>query len=198
MSQLTESELKCLRSVCRAADELGVPIFVVGANARRFVFDSPNQIPIHRITTDWDFGVRVPNWMVFGRLRTKLIAQSDAFSPSQQEYRLIHNATGIRIDLVPFGGLENEGQIQWPDSTATMNVFRFSDAYEKANQLPLAPDLRMSFAKIEHLVALKFFAFSDRREETDRDLSDVWHIMRELRVEWKRNGILRGAAVRRR
>lgn len=178
MSQLSNSELECLRSVRRAADELGIPIIAVGANARRLVFDSPTRIPIHRITTDWDFGVRVPNWTVFHQLRTKLIDQSDSFTQGPYEHRLVHKATAINIDLVPFGGLENEGEIKWPGSDLKMNVFGFADAYENAVELELAQGFRLAVATIPLLVALKFFAFADRWQETDRDLLDVWHVMR--------------------
>jgi predicted nucleotidyltransferase len=78
---------------------------------------------------------------------------------------------------VPFGGLENDGRIRWPDSALEMNVFGFSDALLNAIQLDLAPDVQLPVATIPLLVALKFFAFADRKNETDRDLTDLWHVM---------------------
>ncbi|MDB5174419.1 MAG: hypothetical protein JWN51_3192 [Phycisphaerales bacterium] len=176
--QLTQDELDCLRSVQRAADELGIAIVVVGANARRLVFDLANGIPIHRTTNDWDFGVRVPDWGAFRQMRSNLVEQTDAFISGRYEHRLTHKASGINIDLVPFGGLENDGRIRWPDSAFEMNVFGFSEASENAAVLDFAPDLRMAVPTVPLLVALKVFAFADRRHATNRDLSDLWHVIR--------------------
>jgi len=175
--QLSENELNCLRSLLRAADELGIPIIAVGATARFLVFDLPNDIPHHRTTTDWDFGVRVADWGLFRRLREKLLKQADPFTPGRREQELVHKASGAKIDLVPFGGLESDGRIRWPDSALEMNVFGFSDALLNATQLDLAPDVHLSVATIPLLVALKFFAFADRKNETDRDLRDLWHVV---------------------
>lgn len=174
----SEAELQCLQSVQRAADALGVAIFAVGANARRLVFNIPSGVPIYRTTADWDFGVRVPDWSAFQRIRMRLLNQQDCFEPGRYEHELIHRKTGIRIDLVPFGGLENEGRIRWPESAFEMNVFGFSEACENAVHLELSPDCRMAVATVPMLIALKFFAFEDRKNETDRDLNDLWHVIR--------------------
>jgi predicted nucleotidyltransferase len=177
-SGLTEPEVNCLRSVQQAADALGVPIVAVGANARRLAFDIPNGITLHRITTDWDFGVRVPDWNVFRQLRERLLEQHYGFSPGMQEHQLTHEATGIRIDVVPFGGLENDGRIYWPDSGFAMNVLGFSEAFENATEIEISPGFHIAVATVQLQVALKFFAHADRKQETDRDLSDLWHVIR--------------------
>ena len=175
--QLTDAELKCLRSLKQAADGLDIPLFLVGATARWLVFNLPNDIPLHRTTADWDFGVRVADWNIFNQLRTKLMEQADPFEQGRHYHELIHCATGIKIDLVPFGKLENDCWIHWPNSKFAMNVFGFSEAFENAIQLDLAPDLKLSVATVPLLVALKFFAFADRKDEMDRDLSDLWHVI---------------------
>jgi len=181
--QLTSAELNCLRSLQQAAADLGIPFFAVGATARWLAFNLPNDIPLHRTTTDWDFGVRVADWGIFNQLRQKLIAQADPFRQGRREHELIHNASGIKIDLVPFGGLENDGRIRWPNTEAEMNVFGFSEAFENAVQLDLAPDLKLSVATVPLLVALKFFAFADRKDDMDRDLSDLWHVVQNYILE---------------
>jgi predicted nucleotidyltransferase len=97
--QLTETELNCLRSLLRAASELDIPILAVGATARWLVFNLPNEIPLHRTTTDWDFGVNVADWDLFRQLCKKLSEQADSFTPGRHEHELIHSASGIKIDL---------------------------------------------------------------------------------------------------
>ena len=180
---LSEIEIDCLRKLLNTAADLGVPIVAVGATARWLAFNLPNGIPLYRTTTDWDFGVRVPDWKSFEELRRALLAQSDYFSSGRQEHEIHHRASGIRIDLVPFGGLENEGRIRWPDSALEMTVFGFSDAMESAVSLNLAPDVNLPVASVPLLVALKLFAFADRKNRTNRDLSDVWHIIQNYTID---------------
>lgn len=181
--QLSEAEIDCLRSLLKAAAELGVPVIAVGATARWLVFNLPNDIPLHRTTTDWDFGVRVADWTVFQHFRQRLLEQSDPFTAGRHQHELNHKASGIRIDLVPFGGLENDGRILWPDTAFEMTVFGFSDALANAVAVELAPDVKLPVASVPLLVALKFFAFADRKNETNRDLFDLWHVMRNYVVD---------------
>jgi predicted nucleotidyltransferase len=107
----------------------------------------------------------------------KLTEQDDLFEKGKHEHGLVHTVTGLKIDLVPFGGLEKNDRIRWPDGACEMNVFGFSDAFENAIRVRLTPDLELTVATIELLVAPKFFAFKDRRLTTDRDLPDLWHVM---------------------
>jgi predicted nucleotidyltransferase len=178
---VSEAEIGCLRSLLKAAAELGVPVISVGATARWLVFNLPNDIPLHRTTTDWDFGVRVADWTVFQQLRQRLLEQSGPFTAGRHQHEFNHKASGIRIDLVPFGGLENDGRILWPDTAFEMTVFGFSDALANAVEVELAPDVKLPVASVPLLVALKFFVFADRKN--NRDLSDLWHVMRNYVVD---------------
>ncbi len=110
--QITDTELNCLRSLLRAAEGVGIPVFAVGASARWLVFNLPNKIPLHRTTTDWDFGVCVSDWDAFRQLCERLKAQADAFVQGRYEHELVHVSSRTKIDLVPFGGLEDDGHIR--------------------------------------------------------------------------------------
>lgn len=180
---LSEIDIDCLRELLNTAAEVRVPLVAVGATARWLMFNLPNDIPLHRTTTDWDFGVRVSDWSSFWQLRNALLAQSDRFFAGTRAHEIHHRASGIRIDLVPFGGLENDGCIRWPDSAFEMTVFGFSDALENAVELNIAPGLTLPVASVPLLVALKLFAFDDRKDRTKRDLSDVWHIIENYSVD---------------
>lgn len=173
---LNKSELECLRIISRVAGDLGVPIMVVGATARQLVFNSPHGIRPYRSTMDWDFGVRVPSWEAFGQFPMALL-DTNAFRPDLREHRLIYAATDMPVDLVPFGGLEADGRIQWPVSQSEMDVIGFSDAYAHCVKVELGPALLMSVVTTPLLVALKLLAFADRKDDTDRDITDLWHFM---------------------
>jgi len=180
---LSEIEIDCLRALLNTAAELRIPLIAVGATARWLVFNLPNNIPLHRTTTDWDFGVCVPNWTSFQELRQALLALSGHFTPGNYEHEIHHPESGMRIDLVPFGGVEKDGRIRWPDSAFEMTVLGFSDAVENAVELNIAPDVNLPVASVPLLVALKLFAFADRKNHTNRDLSDVWHIIQNYSIE---------------
>lgn len=174
---LSQNELECLRDLQRVASGQAVSIVAVGASARQLVFDTPYGIPVHRTTTDWDFGVRVANWEAFHHLRALFTKQGGTFKTGDSKQQLVHVKTGIKVDLVPFGGLENDGRIRWPDDGLEMTVLEFSNAYEHAVEVELGEAFRLKVATTPLLVALKVFAFSDRCATTDRDLRDLWHMM---------------------
>jgi predicted nucleotidyltransferase len=53
------------------------------------------------------------NWEDFYQLKEKLIHKG--FQETSRDHRLLHSATGLPIDLIPFGGLEVDGHdIKWP------------------------------------------------------------------------------------
>jgi predicted nucleotidyltransferase len=179
---LTQNELDCPRSLMIAAGELGIRVLAVGATARLLIFDLPNEINPNRTTTDWDFGVQVADWSDFDRLRERLSKPSGPFRKGPSEHRFVHKSSDTPIDLVPFGGLEVEGRICWPHSHFEMSVFGFSDALACAVELELAPHFTLPVASVPLLAVLKLFAFADRKHQTDRDLSDIWHIVKNYVV----------------
>jgi predicted nucleotidyltransferase len=179
---LTEAESACLHDLKNVADQLGLPILIVGAMARQLIFDGPNGIRPYRFTEDWDFGVKVDSWGSFSKLKAALL-DTKRFEPTPREHRLTHT-TGIDVDLVPFGGLEAHGLIVWPESGSEMNVTGFSEAYTKGIEIELLKGLSIRAATTPLQVALKFIAFADRWNRTDRDITDLWHFMRHYaRVE---------------
>lgn len=173
---ITDAEIACLRDLSRVAAELGLPIVAVGAMARQLVFDGPRGLTPHRSTTDWDFGVRVDGWESFGRFKDALVTPG-SFAPTLVAHKLTH-LQGVNIDLVPFGGLAADGRIRWPESGHAMNVSGFAEAYALSVEVELGDALAIRAATTPHQVALKLVAFAERRDGTDRDLSDLLHFLR--------------------
>ncbi len=73
-----------------------------------------------------------------------------------------------------------------------MNVFGFSDAFEHATQVDLAADLKLPVATVPLLVALKFVAYSDRKDQDGRDLSDLWHVVENYPLEGRESELVEG------
>lgn len=135
------------------------------------------DLPVHRATNDIDFGVVVESWDEFTKLRDALIA-SKRFQPHKiMRQRLVHEG-GLLIDLVPFGGLEqNSGQIAWPpDFSIVMSTVGFREAYDNSIDVRIADDLVVKVASLAALVLMKTVAWDDRRFE--RDAQDIGLIMK--------------------
>ena len=62
-----------LRDFARITNRINVPFVIVGAGARLLVFDWKYELSSTRTTTDWDMGVRVPDWNVFRQLKETLV-----------------------------------------------------------------------------------------------------------------------------
>jgi predicted nucleotidyltransferase len=173
---ISDQEQAALRDLVQTAAPSGVGLMAVGASARQLVFDRPNNIPIYRTTTDWDFAVSVESWSAFDELRaalTQKLFRQDAIRP----HRVIHIATGVEIDLVPFGGIEHQGRITWPDTNEEMNVTVFRDVFDKAMDVEVGPGLFIRAATPQLHVPLKVLAAGDRVAITDRDVKDLRHIL---------------------
>ncbi len=91
--------------------------------------------------------------------------------------RLVHE-TGLLIDLVPFGGLEEvRGEISWPpDFSIVMSTIGFREAFNTSIELRIADDLTVKVASLAGLALMKIIAWTDRR--FDRDADDLCLILR--------------------
>ena len=174
---IAESESRAIAAILAAARRVGTPVVAVGANARLLAFDRPLGLNPPRATLDWDFAARCASWGDFDRLRDACLAAG--FSRGDHEHEFVHAATGVKVDLVPFGGLESAGgRITWPSSGFVMNVRGLREASEAANAVEVGPPAgSVDVPPVPVLLALKLLAHADRGHRDDRDLRDLWHLV---------------------
>lgn len=111
-SKLPSEQVDIIRQVLTAAESHRLRIFIVGAQARDLLLQYVYDLPVHRATNDIDFGIIVETWDEFTKLQVGLIVDK-SFPPWGMRQRLVHES-GLLIDLVPFGNLEEvNGQISW-------------------------------------------------------------------------------------
>lgn len=169
-----------LRAVYAAAQAQQLEFFVAGALARDIWLDYIYQVAVARLTRDIDIGIHVSSWAEFNGLRERLIFDA-AFTPDAHRlHRLFMPPSGVPLDIVPFGGVENsERRIAWPPDGATvMSLLGFAEAFRVAPLLELAPQLPVWVSSLAGLAALKLLSWSERGRETDRDAVDFWLILR--------------------
>lgn len=135
---------------------------------------------IYRATEDIDFGVAVGIWKEYELLKNALIETKKFRDDVKNEQRIYWKSVNaeMKVDLVPFGGLESPvGQIAFPPKgDFVMNTFGFKEAFENARFLKADEDLTIRIASLAGLALLKFVAFNDRPHVRKRNVQDIFFI----------------------
>jgi predicted nucleotidyltransferase len=155
---------------------LDLPMILVGAGARLIIFD--RKFGEGRGTKDWDVAISVDSWESYQTLCEALInANFPRFQATKIPHRFRHIETDIDVDIVPFGAIgEPDKQIIWADSGNPMSVLGFEEALSHATTTNI-DDLEIQVIDIPSFVVLKFFAWGDRGESTNKDLEDIEFIL---------------------
>jgi predicted nucleotidyltransferase len=83
-----------------------------------------------------------------------------------------------QLDLVPFDGVEKEGELVWPPhGEFVMNVAGYGDAYASALDIEIEPGFQVKIVSLPAMVVLKILAWNDRPER-DKHASDVFLVLR--------------------
>jgi len=108
----------------RLAHGAGCELVLIGAGAKSLVFDWRYDTRRPRSTTDWDLAVVVSDWRHYNAFLASLCAGPDAsFEPARQEQRVRHRATGVLVDLVPFGAIaRDDEELTWPGTRRPMST----------------------------------------------------------------------------
>lgn len=163
-----------LLDIKTVADKLQLPLLVVGAGARILVFDNRYNVE-GRTTIDLDVAVQVNNWSDFQVLSEEMTQGSNPlFEATRVQHKFIHIATGIEIDVVPFGAIGKPNQkIQWVDGNQ-MNVLGLDEAFSTA-ELQQIEELEIKVISVTAFIVLKLIAWSDRKAR--KDLEDIYFIL---------------------
>lgn len=167
-----------LETISSITDARGYDTFVIGATARDLILDYGAGKRPERTTTDVDFGIAVKDWTEYQDLKTSLISTGEFTPHPKQEQAVWFNRQQfkIKVDLVPFGGLESEDSMIAfpPDGDFVMSTVGFLEAFGSALNHDLASGRAIRIASLAGIVLLKFIAYSDRSR--DRDVQDIWFI----------------------
>ena len=174
--------LEIMRTIDGIAKRNKTDYFLAGATAREIILRHVFGRPSGRRTLDVDFGIAVQDWQEFETLKNELI-ESAGFAPvAKLAQRLICPADHrVIVDLIPFGGIEKENRtIAWPpDEDIVMHVTGFGDALESSVLVKLDESLTVPVVSLPVLIALKLFAWMDRRVENDKDAEDIFTILKQ-------------------
>ena len=148
-------------------------------------------LKIQRATADVDFGIQVPSWEFFEKVKKELIAEG--FRESKNVHRLIRGDI-YPIDIIPFGEISNADlNIVWPaDGDNVMNVSGFQEALEHSNLIRIdrESDSFIPVATPVGLALMKLIAWLDRdkmlRKKDALDLKYLFESYEKLPDNQKR------------
>ena len=135
------------REINRITSEQEVPFFVVGAFARDLILTMAHDIKVKRFTEDIDCGIQVESWEQFQQLKTSLL-ETGEFKPDENQQQRLKYRDQVKIDIVPFGAIEKDGLITWPDEETEMVTLGFDEAYRDTIRVLLAEDVEISICTL--------------------------------------------------
>ncbi len=160
-----------LTKVSTTCRDLNIDFFIVGAIARNIWLASHGENPTG--TKDIDFGVYVPSTEKYNELKAALIEKYGYIVNSTNAFCLI-TPDGKQVDLLPFGEIEEEGQVIIEGTGLTkVNLEGFEEAYYLgATDISIGEE-NYKACSIPAVLILKMIAFDDRPEERTKDVKDI-------------------------
>ena len=164
------------REIIRVSSEQDIPFFVVGAFARDLIMGMVHEIEVKRATEDIDCGIQVKSWKQFEEFKTSLINPGQ-FRPDEKQQQRIKYRDQVKVDIVPFGSIEKDGAIIWPDEGTVMITVGFDEAYRDTIVVRLAEGVEIRICSLAGLALMKLIAWNDRRDRYRKDAEDLGFIM---------------------
>ena len=160
------TELTTLAELVSAAKDAAPSVewLLVGAMARDLVLHYGHGIRVHRATEDVDLAMAVQDWEEYATVRRQML-ESGLFTAPSQEFHRLRFREAIRLDIVPFGGVEQaDRSIAWPpNAEPRMTVTGFTEAFENAQVILLPGNIDIAVVNLPMLVLLKIIAWHDRK-----------------------------------
>ena len=184
-NRLPEGLVEVYGRIQRVAIALDIPLLIIGATARDIILVHGYNAAIERGTRDVDFGLEVPSWEHYQKMRDALIESGFTAHPKKTHQLSTTDSDGLswEIDLIPFGGVSDaHGQITWPPEHAfQMSVLGFDEAYKHAWDVLLnkEPALRVKVASPAGILLLKLIAWTERGSEYQgKDAIDIYYVIK--------------------
>ena len=122
---------KSLKVLESAFQEFGIDYYLIGAFVRDVWTDHIKTLPDMRATRDIDFAIYINEHEQYETLKKHLIEQ-EGFIEQKEPYRLSTPERNI-VDLIPFGGIEQNGEVYLKGQKAVaISVFGTKEVTEKA------------------------------------------------------------------
>ena len=176
--------LEPLEVIDAAMHAVGVEYFLVGAAARDLLLTHVHNQPSFRATMDVDAAACVASWDQYEAVVAELVGTHGFARALKREHRLHRGA--LTIDIIPFGGVAEQGRIAWPSGTATMSVIGFDAAFGAAVGIAVDGGRDIPVASLPGIGLLKLIAWGESpytRQQDPVDLCIILHAYEEISRE---------------
>jgi len=175
--KLRSESLKGIIQALEAALELiEIDYYLIGALARDAWFQQ--QSVTSRRTSDIDFAVLVPQREKFEELKT-FLSQEKGFVETKGNSFAMLSPEGITVDILPFGSIEIDEDINAANGEAQVVTNGFKEIYKSALASFATEDgIRVNIASLPGIILLKLIAYQDRPEIRIKDPADIMEIIR--------------------
>ncbi|MEA2464977.1 MAG: hypothetical protein QOJ98_2724 [Acidobacteriota bacterium] len=172
-----------VRAIHGAADDETDKWLIVGATARELILRHAYKLDEGRRTEDLDIAMPAGSWQSFEVVEKRLMASGAGHAPKPRRRFELH---GWKIDILPFGGIEEGGVILWPpDNDTAMSVVGFEEASQHAFEIILPGTTRAFVASPPGLLILKLIAWSERHlERPHHDAVDLRALLQSYAGPW--------------
>jgi predicted nucleotidyltransferase len=164
-----KSVIRLIDQICK---QLNVSYYLIGAQARNIHLWS-NHIHPGRATLDIDFALSFAEMESFEAFKAVLV--ENGFRKINEPYRMMHEETGIVVDLLPFGNVENNGIIHFQERNMDVSVLGLKELLPFVKQMEW-DNLEIYIPPLEGLVVLKLLAYSENNDRK-KDLDDIKEIL---------------------
>ncbi len=170
------TQTRAIEIVSKAAKQQKIDFLLIGAYARNLFLMGKPAVPIPRWTYDVDIACQVRNWREYQALVQTLIEKYEFRRDSSQTHRLLFGKEDMPLDIIPFGGIENDkGEIFWPpDFDTSLNVRGFKAALHSADEIKTGRT-KVKVIKPPLFALLKMLAYLDDNSRT-KDLKDFYFV----------------------
>lgn len=168
--------LRTLQALNQAYDEMGAPLYVVGAAARDILLKALGVEDAPRQTMDLDVAVFLEQWAEYDALTSILERKGFKKAPEKQKflYSVPDSSAVYEVDVVPFGAIASDERVAWPpDGNPVMSVRCFSDVMSHALQITIDGTLSFRIASMSGQWLIKLDAWNDRHLRTRKDAADM-------------------------
>jgi predicted nucleotidyltransferase len=165
-----------LETLQNTFDNLQIDFFIIGAVARDIWYAESGRTS--RRTKDIDFAVFVGNRNEYEVIKQHL-REKEGYRDTRGNSFVLLTPRGTQVDILPFGGIENDGESQ--NSGQGLTNIRVEGMHEvfEAGTKPVTASTGREFqvASLPAIILLKLIAYDDRPEERQKDARDIANIL---------------------
>jgi predicted nucleotidyltransferase len=169
--------IELLKKLTDCFNKTGMPFYVIGATARDIIMRLLTDTASYRRTQDLDIAMAIPDWEKFEEVSKTL--QNTGLKKSEHQHQCFYMGD-YELDIVPYGGVAKDNDTAYwpPEEDIAMLLKGFDEVLQDAITVSIDGEFDIKIAPLHGLFLLKFNAWLDRHQQTDKDAEDMCFILK--------------------